>query len=154
MELDRYDRQILAILQLEGRISNQDLADRIGLSPSPCLRRVRVLEESGLITGYRAILSPLQLGLTHVTYVEARLSDTRQKALEQLAGETVQYVTKEDLEMLKVLKTSNAEGKQFPYDEECQDLLEKVIVMEYNNGKYKRVNPIVEISDLYTQYVG
>ena len=64
MELDRYDRQILAILQLEGRISNQDLADRIGLSPSPCLRRVRVLEESGLITGYRAMLNAKKLGLT------------------------------------------------------------------------------------------
>ena len=48
MQIDRYDRQILAILQADGRISNQDLADRIGLSPSPCLRRVRVLEESGL----------------------------------------------------------------------------------------------------------
>ena len=45
--------------------------------------RIRQMEEMGLITGYRAILSPLQLGLTHVTYVEARLSDTRQKALEQ-----------------------------------------------------------------------
>ena len=62
MELDRYDRQILAILQLEGRISNQDLADRIGLSPSPCLRRVRVLEESGLITGYRAMLDAKSSG--------------------------------------------------------------------------------------------
>ena len=64
MELDRYDREILAILQVDGRISNQDLADRIGLSPSPCLRRVRVLEESGLITGYRAMLDAKKLGLS------------------------------------------------------------------------------------------
>jgi len=64
IELDRYDRQILAILQQEGRISNQDLADRIGLSPSPCLRRVRTLEESGLITGYRALLDAKKLGLS------------------------------------------------------------------------------------------
>ncbi|WP_444543071.1 Lrp/AsnC family transcriptional regulator [Methylomonas koyamae] len=56
MELDRYDRQILEILQTDGRISNQELADRIGLSPSPCLRRVRALEEAGLIVGYRALL--------------------------------------------------------------------------------------------------
>lgn len=63
-ELDRYDRQILSILQTEGRISNQDLADRIGLSASPCLRRVRTLEESGLITGYRALLDARKLGLT------------------------------------------------------------------------------------------
>ncbi|WP_020481407.1 Lrp/AsnC family transcriptional regulator [Methylomonas sp. MK1] len=64
MELDRYDRQILNILQADGRISNQELADRIGLSPSPCLRRVRALEEGGLIVGYRALLDAKALGLT------------------------------------------------------------------------------------------
>ncbi len=64
MDLDRYDRQLLALLQQEGRISNQDLAERIGLSPSPCLRRVRALEEAGLITGYHAELDAKKLGLT------------------------------------------------------------------------------------------
>lgn len=64
MKLDRYDRRILEILQQEGRLSNQDLADRIGLSPSPCLRRVRALEEAGLIAGYRALLDAQRLGLT------------------------------------------------------------------------------------------
>lgn len=64
MQLDRYDRQILAVLQQEGRLSNQDLADRIGLSPSPCLRRVRALEESGLIAGYHAVLDAKKLGLS------------------------------------------------------------------------------------------
>ncbi len=62
MEIDRYDRQILQVLQDDGRISNQDLADRIGLSPSPCLRRVRTLEESGIVTGYRALLDAKKLG--------------------------------------------------------------------------------------------
>lgn len=62
MEIDRYDRQILAILQENGRISNQDLADRIGLSPSPCLRRVRALEDAGILTGYRALISAKALG--------------------------------------------------------------------------------------------
>lgn len=64
MELDRYDSQILNILQADGRISNQELADSIGLSPSPCLRRVRALEEGGLIVGYRALLDAKALGLT------------------------------------------------------------------------------------------
>lgn len=64
MELDRYDSQILNILQADGRISNQELADRIGLSPSPCLRRVRALEEGGLILGYRALLDAKALDLT------------------------------------------------------------------------------------------
>ncbi|MBA4502570.1 Lrp/AsnC family transcriptional regulator [Marinobacterium marinum] len=61
--LDRYDRAILDNLQRDGRISNQELADRIGLSPSPCLRRVKALEESGLITGYRALVDAKRLGL-------------------------------------------------------------------------------------------
>jgi Lrp/AsnC family leucine-responsive transcriptional regulator len=64
MELDRYDLAILRALQDDGRISNQDLADRIGLSPSPCLRRLRALEESGLITGYRALVDAKKLGLS------------------------------------------------------------------------------------------
>ena len=64
MSLDRYDRQILDLLQREGRLSNQELAERIGLSPSPCLRRVRALEEAGYIAGYRALLDARRLGLT------------------------------------------------------------------------------------------
>ncbi|MEN8174455.1 MAG: Lrp/AsnC family transcriptional regulator [Pseudomonadota bacterium] len=64
MELDRYDRRILDELQRDGRISNQELAERIGLSPSPCLRRVRALEESGIIAGYRAMLDARHLGLS------------------------------------------------------------------------------------------
>ena len=62
MEIDRFDRQIMQVLQQDGRISNQDLADRIGLSPSPCLRRMRALEEAGLIVGYRAMLDAKALG--------------------------------------------------------------------------------------------
>ena len=64
MELDRHDRRILEVLQVEGRISNQDLADRIGLSPSPCLRRVKALEDNRVVTGYRALLDARALGLT------------------------------------------------------------------------------------------
>ena len=69
MKLDRYDQQILEILQTDGRINNQDLADRIGLSPSPCLRRVRALEESGLVVGYRALLDAKKLGLALMAIV-------------------------------------------------------------------------------------
>ena len=64
MDLDRYDRAILAALQRDGRMSNQELADRIGLSPSPCLRRVRALEEAGLIAGYHALVDARKLGLS------------------------------------------------------------------------------------------
>ena len=62
--MDRYDKAILQQLQVDGRISNQELADKVGLSPSPCLRRVRALEESGIINGYRASLDAKKLGLT------------------------------------------------------------------------------------------
>lgn len=69
MQLDRYDRHLLEVLQQDGRISNQDLADRIGLSPSSCLRRLRTLEESGLILGYRALLDAKTLGLSLMALV-------------------------------------------------------------------------------------
>lgn len=64
MQLDIYDQRILHILQEDARINNKDLAQRVFLSPSPCLRRVRALEESGLITGYRAIVDAKALGLS------------------------------------------------------------------------------------------
>ena len=73
MKLDRYDQQILEVLQLDGRINNQDLADRIRLSPSPCLRRVRALEESGLIAGYRAVLDAKKLGLTLMALIHVSM---------------------------------------------------------------------------------
>ena len=69
MEIDRYDRQILRLLQENGRLSNQELADRIGLSPSPCLRRVRALEAAGVITGYRARVDARALGMNLMALV-------------------------------------------------------------------------------------
>lgn len=70
MQIDRYDRRILEELQRDGRISNQDLAERIGLSPSPCLRRVRALEEAGIILGYRALLDAQKLGLSLMALIQ------------------------------------------------------------------------------------
>ncbi len=68
-KLDRFDIRILDALQKDGRLSNQELADQIGLSPSPCSRRVRQLEESGYITRHVALLNPKKLGLTLTAYV-------------------------------------------------------------------------------------
>ncbi|MES1933465.1 AsnC family transcriptional regulator [Salinisphaera shabanensis T35B1] len=62
VELDRFDRQIVELLQADGRISNQALAEAVNLSPSPCLRRVRALEEAGVITGYHARVNDRALG--------------------------------------------------------------------------------------------
>lgn len=63
MQLDQYDKLILNALQNNGRLTNQEMADQIGLSPSACLRRFKTLETSGVITGYRALLDAKKLGL-------------------------------------------------------------------------------------------
>lgn len=81
-DLDRLDRAILSALASDGRLSVADLARRIGLSKSPTQTRMKRLEEAGVITGYRAMLDPVRLGLAHVAFVEVRLSDTRQAALQ------------------------------------------------------------------------
>ena len=60
--MDAIDRAILRELQADGRLTNQELAARVGLTPSPCLRRVRQLEEDGVIRGYRAVIDPTALG--------------------------------------------------------------------------------------------
>ncbi len=79
--LDRFDHAILQVLAGEGRISITDLARRIGLSKSPTQARLRRLEAARVITGYRALIDPIRLGLDHVSFVEVRLSDTREAAL-------------------------------------------------------------------------
>ncbi|MDQ8035316.1 AsnC family transcriptional regulator [Bordetella genomosp. 1] len=76
MQLDTIDCRILTILQADGRISNQDLADRVSLSPSACLRRVRALEEGGIIRGYRATLDNAQLGVDFEAYVHLSLDQS------------------------------------------------------------------------------
>lgn len=68
--LDRYDLKILAELQRDARVSNQELAERIGLSPSPCSRRVKQLEDDGLILRQVALLDRKKLGLTLTAYVQ------------------------------------------------------------------------------------
>ena len=73
MPLDRIDRRMLAILQEDGRISNAALAERLHLSPSPCLRRLRALERDGVIAGYRAELDRAKLGLGLTVFVEVKV---------------------------------------------------------------------------------
>lgn len=73
-DLDDIDRKILRELSREGRISNLDLAGRVGLSPSACLRRVQELERSGVIKGYRARIDPARVGTGFIAYVTVGLS--------------------------------------------------------------------------------
>lgn len=71
--LDDIDRSILLELQRDGRLTNQELADRVGLSPSPCLRRVRLLQERGVITRYTAVVSQAAVGLPITALVSLSL---------------------------------------------------------------------------------
>lgn len=71
--MDAIDQRIVSILQTEGRITNLDLADRVGLSPSPCLRRVRLLEESGVIRGYGAQIDRQRAGLDLTVFISVHL---------------------------------------------------------------------------------
>lgn len=85
LELDAYDWRIIRELQRDGRTTNQALAERIGLSPSPCLRRVRLLEQAGVISRYVALINPEPIGLMVTAFVRVRLgqqSDRHLKAFE------------------------------------------------------------------------
>jgi Lrp/AsnC family transcriptional regulator, leucine-responsive regulatory protein len=82
LQLDDFDRAMLRILATEGRIPAVELARRVGLSKSPVQARLKRLEDAGVITGYRAVLDPIRMGQAHVAFVEVRLSDTREAALQ------------------------------------------------------------------------
>jgi len=79
--LDHIDRQILALLQADGRMTNIELARRVGISPPPCLRRMRALEEAGLIRGYHADLAPEALGFGITVFAQIGLASQAESDL-------------------------------------------------------------------------
>ncbi len=81
-ELDQFDLRILEILSEDGRISVTELSKRVGLSKTPCQSRLKRLIDDGFILGFRAAIDPQKLGLDHIAFTEVKLSDTREKALE------------------------------------------------------------------------
>jgi Lrp/AsnC family leucine-responsive transcriptional regulator len=81
--LDATDRKILVVLQEDGRISFSDLATRVALSPSPCLRRIRRLERAGIIARYVAVLDQAKVGLPVSVFVSIKLESQRVEALER-----------------------------------------------------------------------
>ncbi len=90
IKLDRIDRQILRNLQEEGRMTNVELARRVGISAPPCLRRVRALEEAGIIRGYHAALAPEHLGYGVTVFAQVGLSSQAEadlKAFEELVAD-------------------------------------------------------------------
>lgn len=85
MKIDRVDRNILRALQEDGRITNQDLAEKVGLSPSPCFRRVRLLERAGVLRGYTAIVDQRLVGLPISIFASVKLERQRQEELDRFA---------------------------------------------------------------------
>lgn len=141
MELDRYDRQILRILQEDGRISNQDLADRIGLSPSPCLRRVRALEESALITGYRALVDARLLGLSLMALIHISMDRHTPERFERFEAQI--------LEIPEVMECLLITGQSADYQL-------KVIVQDmdaYQTLLLHRITRIEGVSGVHSSFI-
>ncbi len=89
MELDATDHAILELLQQDGRMTNIELADTVGLSPSACLRRVRNLEEDGVIDGYVAIIDPTVIGRATTVYVEISVNSQEESILDEFEAAVV-----------------------------------------------------------------
>ena len=130
MEIDRFDRQILQLLQEDGRISNQDLADRIGLSASPCLRRVRALEEAKIITGYRALLNAKALGYTLMALIYI--------SMDKHTPERFEHFEKEISEISEILECLLVTGQDADYQL-------KVVVRDMDSFQELLLNRITRI---------
>ena len=141
MGIDNFDRQILRLLQQDGRISNQDLADRIGLSPSPCLRRVRALEEAGVIKGYRALLDAKALGYTLMALIYI--------SMDKHTPDRFEYFEKEISQFSEVLECLLITGQDADYQI-------KVIVSDmeaYQELLLNRINRIQGVNGVHSSFV-
>lgn len=141
MNLDNYDRRILEELQQDGRITNQELADRIGLSPSPCLRRVRALEEAGIIAGYRALLDAKLLGLNLMALLSI--------SMDRHTPERFEHFETAIAEMPEVLECLLITGREADYQL-------KVIVRDmdhYQDLLLRRITRIEGVSGVHSSFV-
>ena len=139
--LDRYDQQILDILQKKGRLSNQELAEAIKLSPSPTLRRVKQLEENGLIDGYVALLNAKKLGLTLMAFIGISMDKHTPERFDALESTLRQYP--------EVLECHLITGQ-------AADYLLKVIVKDmdaYQQFLLHKLTRIEGVSGVHTSFV-
>ena len=91
LTLDAIDREILLHLRTDGRLTNVELAKRVGLTPPPCLRRVKRLEAAGVIRGYRAVIDPRALGRGLEVLVDVEVSGNDRKSFEEFERIVVSY---------------------------------------------------------------
>jgi hypothetical protein len=102
----------------------------------------------------RELLRILELAAFYADEDKGKIDKTAlEKALQRLADQTAQYLTEPMFAKLKEIRNNNKAGLDTPFDNDIQEMLEKILVMEYNSGSYKRVNPILELSNLYKQRV-
>ncbi|MFI1032753.1 Lrp/AsnC family transcriptional regulator [Streptomyces sp. NPDC020951] len=91
IHLDAIDREILFHLQQDGRLTNVELAKRVGLTPPPCLRRVKRLEEAGVVSGYRAVVDPAAVGRGLEVLVDVEVYSTDRKTVEEFEATVAAY---------------------------------------------------------------
>jgi len=141
MQLDRTDKRILRELQSNGRMSNQELAEKVGLSPSPCLRRVKQLEDEGIIKGYVALVDPAKLGLKMMALIQIRMD---------------RHTPERFAEFEKTIR-------EYPQVMECilitgqtADYQVKVIVEDmeqYQDFLLNRITPLPGVSDVHSSFI-
>ena len=138
--MDAKDRQIIRVLQQNGRITNQDLADKVNLSPSPCLRRLRILEESGAIRGYSTDADAQTYGLPVLVFVRIKLERHNEDAVKAFEAAIA--------DMQNVLECYLMTGPA--------DYLLKTVVAdigEYENLIRKRIHTIGCVGSIDTSFV-
>lgn len=137
--LDVFDLKILRTLQAEGRLSNVDLADRVGLSPSPCLRRVKRLEAEGIIEGYGARINRAKVGIGMTVFVAVGLDRHREEEAERFRRVV--------LRLRQVISCHSISG-------EADFLLEIVVedLNEYSEFVLKRLRRIPGVKDLNSSF--
>ncbi|MEP1552998.1 MAG: Lrp/AsnC family transcriptional regulator [Paraglaciecola sp.] len=141
MKFDKYDRLILEIIQQQGRISNQELAEAINLSPSPCLRRVKQLEEAGFIDGYVALLDAKKLGLSLVSFMQV--------SMDKHTPERFNHFEAEIAKCSEVLECHLVTGQ-------TADYLLKVIIKDMDGFQHfllNKLTPIDGVSGVQSSFV-
>jgi len=141
MDLDRTDKRILGELQANGRISNQELADRVGLSPSPCLRRVKQLEEEGVIEGYVGLVNASKLGLKMMALIQIRMDRHTPERFDAFEKNLRDYP--------QVLECILITGQSADYQV-------KVIVEdmeEYQDFLLNKITPLPGVSDVHSSFI-
>lgn len=141
IELDRIDRRILTELQRNGRISNQELADLVGLSPSPCLRRVRHLEEAGIIDRYVTLLNASKLGLKLMALIQISMDRHTPDRFEQFEDTIRDYP--------EVLECILITGQSADY--QLKVLVTDMVV--YQDFLLNKITRIPGVSDVHSSFV-